>query len=281
MSTPIMMLLLTCLLLLLPMSTHGACLPIDLAPTLQEQYEASELVARLKLKDPPETIQLPCGILVFDEQGTFTYIIQDQFPSYEIIELFKGNVDGSEIPIAWWTDTGYRTNIPTYITDDADGFLAIMDSHKVCENDTSTSFPYPDDYKPIPYEAGECSYGNQRWSSVSEEDQAWLREQAVAGGGAAPSPAPTPVISTSEPLMASDMPTQTESFMPTQVESLVPTTFDDTTFPSIMSPGPTPTGTGAVDGTLPASPGATSDARLVVYSLSVILSSLVAVFAMI
>jgi len=195
-----MMLLLACLLLILPTTTNASCLPIDEAPTLREQFNSSELVARLQLKDPPETIKLPCGVLVFDESQV-AYVIVDEFPAYEIIELFKGQAPEGDIPIVWWTDTGYRTSIPYYITDDPDGFLGVMDGFRTCQNDTSF-WLYEEDYEPLPYEMGSCSYSNRPWSSVSDDDQEWLRQQAVSGGGTntvSPTPTSTPPVVPVEP----------------------------------------------------------------------------------
>lgn len=173
------------LLLLLIPTCHAACLSEEDSPTMREQFETSELVGRFKLVDPSQQMMLPCGILVWTG---IEYSIIDELNSYQVVELFKGSVD-SEIPIVWWTDTGYRQAIPSYFTEDDEGFLAVMNSYRTCQNDTNF-WMYEDDYEPIPYEMGECSYSNQPWSEVSEEDKAWLRAQASASDSPAPSTAP-------------------------------------------------------------------------------------------
>jgi hypothetical protein len=50
------MLFLACtlfLLLLFPTASNGDCVTIDLAPTLEQEFETASLVARLQLIQPP------------------------------------------------------------------------------------------------------------------------------------------------------------------------------------------------------------------------------------
>jgi len=220
-----MMLLLLACLLLLPTATNADCLPFDLAPTMREEFVTAELVARITIKDPPESIQLPCGFPVYREAG---YVIEDKLPAYEILELFRGKAPDGDIPIIWWTDTGYETTIPVHITDDDEGFLAVMNGFRTCQNETN-DWIYEDDYEPLPYELGQCSYSNQPWSSVSDVDREWLRQQAVRGGEDSLAPIPTaPAVIPVEPVPTPASPVPPEPTVElVVVQSLVPSSTGD------------------------------------------------------
>ena len=166
----------TLILLLLPTACEASCLPIDLAPNFQQEFEAASLVARLQLIQPAQDLELACGIQVFSESDR-TYVITNTLPAYEILEIFKGPSIPTTIPVVWFTDTGFRTEIPTFITSvDDPGFLAFLGAQRNCQNETSF-WMLGDDEEPIPYEMSECSYHNMPWSSVDDDDVEWLRQQ--------------------------------------------------------------------------------------------------------
>lgn len=196
-------------------TTHASCVVIDEAPTLQEEFVSAEMVARLaRSKSGETTMELPCGIFVYDGD----YVIIDELDAYEVLEVFKGDTyqEGDDMPLVWWTDTGYRQNIPSYVTgtndEDDDGFLAILRGRRVCQNETNT-WIYEEDDEPVPFELSECSYSNKPWSSVSDEEKEWLRQQAVTGGNTStPAPSPTTVDITAPTLQSSSQPSAAESF---------------------------------------------------------------------
>lgn len=170
----------TFLLLLFPTVCKASCLPIDLAPNLQQEFESASLVARLQLIQPTQDMDLACGIQVFSENDSGgNYIIINTLPSYEIVELFKGPATPTTIPVVWFTDTGFRTDLPSFLTsDDSGGVLAFLRAHTTCQNETSF-WIYEDDYEPIPYEMSECSYQNMPWNSVNDDTVDWLRQQTI------------------------------------------------------------------------------------------------------
>lgn len=132
-------------------------------------------MARLQLIQPAQDLELACGIQVFSESDR-TYIITNTLPAYEILEIFKGPSIPTTIPVVWFTDTGFRTEIPSFLSDDSGGFLAFLGAQRNCQNETSF-WMLGDDEEPIPYEMSECSYHNMPWSSVDDDDVEWLRQQ--------------------------------------------------------------------------------------------------------
>jgi hypothetical protein len=171
------------LLLLFPTASNGDCVTIDLAPTLEQEFETASLVARLQLIQPPQDMELACGMEVFTENeidvDSSPYVITNTLPTYEILEVFKGPSFPTTIPIVWSTDTGRRADLPTSFTDNnSDGFLAVLTAIQTCQNETSF-WVNEEDYEPIPYDMSDCSYTNMPWSSVSDGDVEWLRQNAV------------------------------------------------------------------------------------------------------
>ena len=172
-ATPIMLRIGTCFFVCLLSSFARLCIGDCAEPlSIQEQFEASPLVARLMFtSSDPAT--LPCGLEAYDEEeGT---IILDTLPVYEVLEVFKGNVTAAEIPIVWGTDTGFRQQIPSSFNA-TEGFLAFLAALRYCNNGTNF-FLYPDDFEPTPYEMNECVVVSQPWSTVSDEDRAFLKYQ--------------------------------------------------------------------------------------------------------
>jgi hypothetical protein len=157
---------------LLPFVCNASCSPET--KTVQEQFEASTNVARLTYVNQPVT--LPCGLEVYDyDQDPDGYVILDTLPLYKVEELFKGSLEGDDIPIVWVTDTGFRQEIPSSFNETG-GFLAFLMPHRYCQNETEF-FEYPANFQPTPYAMNECVRVNQPWSSVSDADRAFLREQ--------------------------------------------------------------------------------------------------------
>eukprot|EP00544_Gedaniella_sp_CCMP2646_P015149 CAMPEP_0202488918 /NCGR_PEP_ID=MMETSP1361-20130828/6818_1 /ASSEMBLY_ACC=CAM_ASM_000849 /TAXON_ID=210615 /ORGANISM="Staurosira complex sp., Strain CCMP2646" /LENGTH=286 /DNA_ID=CAMNT_0049118589 /DNA_START=111 /DNA_END=971 /DNA_ORIENTATION=+ len=239
------------LLLLFPTASNALCLPIDLAPTLEQEFETASLVARLQLIQPPQDMELACGMEVFTENeievDSSPYVITNTLPAYEILEVFKGPSFPTTIPIVWFTDTGLRTVLPTSFTDNnSDGFLAFLTAIQTCQNETSF-WVYEEDYEPIPYEMSECSYTNMPWSSVSDGDVEWLRQNAVVNDDDEASMAPSSTYSIGISPTVAPAPTATSipdaSLVPSSLNeepsssfssSLVPT-LQDTSFPSVGS----------------------------------------------
>lgn len=239
------------LLLLFPTACNALCLPIDLAPTLEQEFETASLVARLQLIQPPQDMELACGMEVFTENeievDSSPYVITNTLPAYEILEVFKGPSFPTTIPIVWFTDTGRRADLPTSFTDNnSDGFLAVLTAIQTCQNETSF-WAYEEGYEPIPYEMSECSFNNMPWSSVSDGDVEWLRQNAVVNDDDA-STAPSTTVSIGISPTVAPAPTETSipdaSLVPSSLNeepsssfssSLVPTLQDDTSFPSVGS----------------------------------------------
>lgn len=230
--------LFTCLLFSLAPLANAACLPIDLAPTFQEEVNAADFVALVQLKEPPELMKLPCGIQVYGEPN-IGYIITEELPVYEIIEVFKGSSSETEIPIVYWTDTGYRVDIPEFLTDDSQGFLAVMRTFTTCQNETNVWIYGPDEYSQgnLPYEISSCQYGNQRWSDVSDENEEWLRQLASQ---AATTLAPAVQETTVSPPTLVILPPEPDPTQSQASETSAPTVQETTDSPpTLVTPFPT------------------------------------------
>jgi hypothetical protein len=166
-------------------------------PSRREQFQLSPVVARLNYTG--ETVTLPCGIEVLVESD-FSYVIEDTFGSFQVLEVFKGDLDEVSIPLFLATDLGYFGAIDSRFEQDTEGFLAYLMPYRRCHTENSPeTFPYPDDFEPTPYSMSTCATANTPWSQVPEDDIIFLRNGGVAADG--------PSISAIPSVMPSYIPT--------------------------------------------------------------------------
>jgi len=137
------------------------CLPAQVV-------NATSFVARLKPSG--STDKLFFGVTIYIDGQ---YVLEDEFSTYVITQVFKGNslLVGETIPVMWATDTGMRANLPDYIAGNGD-FLAFMGLRESC------SFS-DDELESGIYVMSECNFYNMPWSDLSLEEKATLGESTV------------------------------------------------------------------------------------------------------
>ena len=145
-------------------------------PTIREQFALSPVVARLNYTG--DTATLPCGLEVFDE-STFSYVITDTFGSFQVLQVFKGDLDEASVPLFLTTDMGFWATVESRFEQDTEGFLAFLVPYRRCQVANGPSYPYPDGSGPTPYSMSTCVSANTPWSQVPEDDKIFLQSSGV------------------------------------------------------------------------------------------------------
>ena len=242
----------------------GGCLVVSsyarcAAPLpVQEAYNAdyTAIVARLSLTE--RVADASCSYRVAWEGN----VIRNDFFVYKVEEVFKGTLE-EELPVIYWTDTGYRRDMPSYLTESTEGFLAFLGSD--CQSPSDWTEPNPDG--PVPFSVSECS-SSSPWSDVSEEDKSFLRSKSLNNTSEMESsnstlvdppqnntslpPTPSPTIQTEQPTgnktvgpsysptLPNTSQTENETLVPTSSPSFstdLPTGNDTNLLSSVEVPG--------------------------------------------
>jgi hypothetical protein len=226
---------------------QGDCAPTSLS--LRDQAEVASFVLRLQpapshnSSATTATTDLPCGIEIYqDGGGAGGYVIDDSnFVLYEILEVFVQNWNGivqledetattkdspsslyllepgMAIPIVYNTDTGFYKTLPSRLTEDPLGFLAMVQPYRFCltldeTEDSLMVYPYEANQHLLknPFLLDDCDFNiNRPWSTVPLEDQVFLRSlpdyQNGTGG--------TSTTSGSSSSSTTDAPTAASSFL--------------------------------------------------------------------
>jgi hypothetical protein len=152
-----------------------------------------------------KTQNISCPLTVYNMTMESSVATAEGFGVLQVEEVFsnRGVVPtsvGGAIAFIYWTDTGYRQELPTSVADAAvkspDGILVFLTQDSPACADNPDVVPVANSI----FSISECYFGNGlpfdgSWANVSSADQAYLRSLSAVGSA----PAAQPSISTLSP----------------------------------------------------------------------------------